>query len=125
MRLADRLIAIGGRALVVFRTGRLDMSGTLVATDWASLQSALKTISQGGFSGTLEIGSAGNPADIQLQGDLPALNPGNVTIVGNGSTIDGGGTHSGLFVAGGTLAVDDLTVANTVAQGGQGGNGPD
>ena len=52
---------------------------TLVGTDWSSLQSALDTISQGGFAGTLEIGTPGNPADIKLQGDLPLLNGGIVT----------------------------------------------
>ncbi len=42
----------------------------------------------------------------------------SLTILGNGHTLDGGGTEQGLFVYAGTVAVDDLTIADALAQGG-------
>lgn len=42
----------------------------------------------------------------------------SLTILGDGHTLDAGGTEQGLFVYSGTLAVDDLTIADAVAQGG-------
>jgi hypothetical protein len=42
---------------------------------------------------------------------------------GVADTIDGGGTERGLFVYGGQVSIDDLTIANAKAQGGAGGAG--
>jgi Ca2+-binding RTX toxin-like protein len=44
-------------------------------------------------------------------------------IVGQGHTIDGGGTQQGLFVYAGTVDVSNLTIADAVAVGGAGGSG--
>ena len=47
-------------------------------------------------------------------------------IIGNGHTLDGGGTQHGLFVYGGTVDISGLTIADMVTQGGNGqdsGNG--
>ena len=66
-------------------------------------------------------------SNISLAGTvLDAFNLGtnaSVTIVGNGNTLDGGGTQRGLFVYAGTVTVDNLTIANTKAVGGAGGAG--
>ena len=57
-----------------------------------------------------------------LAADLPELNSAaNVVIVGNGHTLDGGGVHRGLMVFGGNVSVSGLTIADTLARGGDGG----
>jgi hypothetical protein len=64
-------------------------------------------------------------ADITLTSGttLPALTTNAlVFIVGNGHTIDGGGVQRGfLFNQGGAYSIGNLTIQNTVAQGGTGG----
>ena len=60
-----------------------------------------------------------------LDTDLLAVNlgaGGSLTLQGNGLTIDGGGTHRGLFDYAGVLILDNLTIADAVATGGSGGN---
>ncbi len=67
---------------------------------------------------------------ITLASDLPQL-ASNVTIVGNGATLSGGNQHRGLFVGAFyattpvavSVTVEDLTIANTKAQGGAGTQG--
>ena len=50
---------------------------------------------------------------------LPAINSAStVTINGNSHTLDGGSVQRGFFVYQGTVAINDLTIQNTVAQGG-------
>jgi hypothetical protein len=66
-------------------------------------------------------------ANIALDGTaLEAINlHAGVTldIVGNGDTLNGGGTERGLFVYAGHVTVDDLTIASAAAQGGNGQTG--
>ena len=75
-------------------------------------------------SGTYEINLAANsPIDLTGGIGLLAFNlQGGVQIVvhGNGATLDGHTTSHGLIVYGGSVTFEDLTVANTVAQGGTG-----
>ncbi|WP_210419020.1 autotransporter-associated beta strand repeat-containing protein [Bradyrhizobium sp. NAS80.1] len=76
-------------------------------------------------------GAANNPgstitltANITITGgDLPAL-VNNTTINGGGFTLDGNNANRGLFAYQGTVAINNLTIVNTVAQGGNtyGGN---
>ncbi|PZU50159.1 MAG: hypothetical protein DI568_03245 [Sphingomonas sp.] len=61
-------------------------------------------------------------SDITLEDNLPFLEK-NLTIIGGNHTLSGDGQYRGLYVQSGTLAVNDLTIANTYAQGGNGGNG--
>jgi fibronectin-binding autotransporter adhesin len=71
------------------------------------------------------LGSAAHPATIVLSADLPllALTGGSdLTIQGNGFTIDGGGTYRGLFAYEGVTEIDNLNLSNTVAHGGAGGD---
>ena len=61
-------------------------------------------------------------------GDLPAIQK-NITIEGGGYSLIGGdpnlgvGPYRGLFVYSGTVTVQNITISNTLAQGGQGGGG--
>jgi autotransporter-associated beta strand protein len=69
-------------------------------------------------------------ADVTLASDLPAIQW-SVTIDGNGHALSGGGQHRGLFIGapsdGSFQAIDvsvaNLTIRDTVAQGGDGGAG--
>lgn len=74
------------------------------------------------------ISSAGNgdtitfTADITLTGNLPNVTT-DVTFIGGNHTLSGDNQYRGLFVQSGTVAINDLTIANALAQGGTGGNG--
>ncbi|WP_375782739.1 autotransporter domain-containing protein [Bradyrhizobium sp. Pha-3] len=96
----------------------------LNASDGASLVAALTTIdSNPGRSYTVNITS-----NITLTGGttLPIINSSsNVTINGGNFTLDGGGVQRGFFVYSGTVAVNNLTIQNAVARGGDGGSGLD
>jgi autotransporter-associated beta strand protein len=47
----------------------------------------------------------------------------NLTINGNGFTLDGGGSQHGLFVYSGSVTVNNLAINDMLAQGGNGANG--
>ena len=55
-------------------------------------------------------------------GDLPAVVR-DLTIEGGGFTLSGNTQNRGLFVYAGTVAVNDLTIVDTLAKGGDGGLG--
>jgi autotransporter-associated beta strand protein len=59
---------------------------------------------------------------IVLTGLLPAVSK-SITIDGNGSTISGATLYPGLTVTSGTVAINNLKIANTLAKGGDGGIG--
>ena len=75
-------------------------------------------------SGTYEIHlAAGSTIDLRGGDGLLAFNlQGGVQVIvkGNGATLDGHTTTHGLIVYGGSVTFEDLTVANTTAQGGDG-----
>jgi autotransporter-associated beta strand protein len=67
---------------------------------------------------------------LKLTSPLDAINlPGGSSLTINGldhgvaDTIDGGGTERGLFVYGGNVSIENLTIANAQALGGAGGSG--
>ena len=99
-------------------------SSTITVASEAALNSALAGIDTGAFVGSsFTIDLANN---ITLSSDLDLINVpsgDSLVIVGNGDTLNGGGAHRGLFVLGGSVQVDNLTIANAVAQGGAGGAG--
>src|SRR5450631_1213300 len=69
--------------------------------------------------------TGGAASAITLLSDLPEIDA-SVTIdasTATGVTIDGNHLYQGLFVASGTVVIDDLTIANAVAQGSLGGAG--
>jgi hypothetical protein len=68
----------------------------------------------------------GGATTLALAGELDAINldkGSSLTIVANGDTLDGEGLNRGLFVYAGTVTVQDLTIADAVAQGGDGVSG--
>lgn len=97
------------------------MSGT-TASDIAQLNAAIAAadaLSPNSGTVTIELGG-----DIALDGtELNALNVASgvtVDLLGNGHTLDGGGTMQGLFVYAGTVDVSNLALDNMLAQGGNG-----
>ncbi|WP_338688868.1 autotransporter domain-containing protein [Bradyrhizobium sp. 26S5] len=111
-------------ALVVTLGTSAHAQTVLTASDATSLVTALTTIdSNPGTSYQLNITN-----NITLTGTttLPVINSSsNVTINGGNFTLDGGGVQRGLFVYSGTVAVNNLTIQNAVAKGGNGGSGFD
>ena len=92
------------------------------------LNNALLAVSVGGSAaGNAHnaIQFANNISIATLGTNLAAINIANgsdLTINGAGFTLDGADTYRGLFVFGGTVAIDDLNIANARATGGNGGN---
>jgi hypothetical protein len=60
--------------------------------------------------------------NITLDRTLPSVQR-NVTFDGGNFTLSGGNAHRGLYVESGTVAINNLQIVNTVAQGGNGGAG--
>jgi autotransporter-associated beta strand protein len=60
-------------------------------------------------------------SNITLSNPLPALTK-NVTINGGNFTLSGANTYRGFLVTSGTVALNNLQIVNTLAQGGNGGN---
>ncbi len=82
-----------------------------VGTD-AQLRSAISSASNGDtitFTASITLGS-----------NLPIIEK-NLTFNGGNFTLSGNNLNRGLFVKSGSVAVNDLTIANAVAQGGNGG----
>ena len=92
-----------------------------------SLRQAIISSNSAGGSNNIIINSGVGTITL-TSGDLPIIQN-NATIVGNNNTLSGGGTFRGLFVGAFsgstqvpvTVAVQDLTIANTRALGGTGG----
>jgi hypothetical protein len=62
-------------------------------------------------------------ADITLDANLGVITNNNLTINGDGNKLDGAATYRGFFVgAGGNVTVNDLTMTNLRAKGGDGGS---
>ena len=99
------------------------VSADFTATDLNTLNAAIIAANLA-TSGTLTIELG---ADIALNGGvLDAFNLASgvtVDLIGNGHTLDGGGTRQGLFVYAGTVAVSNLAIDNMLAQGESGGPG--
>lgn len=57
-----------------------------------------------------------------LTGPLDVVVDKNLTINGNGFTLNGANTYRGFFVGAGSLTVNDLTMSNLRAKGGDGGS---
>ena len=90
------------------------------------------------YAATINVGTAQQLADaisgaqngdvIKLTGNitldrtLPSVQR-NVTFDGGNFTLSGGNAHRGLYVELGTVAINNLQIVNTVAQGGNGGAG--
>ncbi len=92
--------------------------------DLAAAIAAIDTAAQGGATNTYLV-QITHGADIRLSGDLPILDAGSstVTVDGGGGTLDGASTYRGLFVQSGNVTIQNLTIANAAAIGGNGGDG--
>ncbi|WFU22125.1 VCBS domain-containing protein [Bradyrhizobium sp. CB1717] len=95
----------------------------------AELNATLVAISQGGSAAaansSYSIEFAADISIASLGANLTAINlasGSSLVIHGAGHTLDGGNLYRGLFVFGGNVALDNLDINNTVAQGGAGGN---
>ena len=104
---------LASSALTVLSTGQA-LAANFDVTDSASFVTA--------------IASAGNGDTITIQNSFTMaarVDPisANVTIVGNGNTIDANSAFRPFFVNSGTVAIQNLTVANGLAKGGDGGGG--
>ena len=92
----------------------------------ASLVSAIDSADAQTASGTTFVINVSSGAAIGLNADLPAVNlvSGNSLVInGNGATLRGDGNERGLFVYAGTVEIANLTINDTAAVGGSGGNG--
>jgi autotransporter-associated beta strand protein len=110
---------------------------SFTVTDEASLSQAIQAIDSGGndvwpnTAYTIDFDLPGaDDHTLKLTSPLEAINlqsGSSLTINGldNGvaDTIDGGGTERGLFVYGGTVSIENLTIANAKALGGAGASG--
>jgi hypothetical protein len=125
-------------------------NGTAPATDASDLNALIKEADQlAPFSGTYTIDISGlislNTLPAVSDGESLSWSGSTATVVtdtavpdiaavnlhtgvslvingGAGATLDGGNTVRGLFAYAGNLTVDNVTIQNTVAQGGAGGN---
>ncbi|WP_280153067.1 autotransporter-associated beta strand repeat-containing protein [Piscinibacter sp. XHJ-5] len=126
--------AVPGRKTVIARAGALALGSTsrvLLAGHCAlaavsSAQAAVFDVAnEAQLRSSLVAAAAGDTIRFQQDitvtaaggGDLPAVVV-SLTIDGNGRRLSGNGENRGLFVHAGAVAVNDLTIANTLAKGG-------
>jgi hypothetical protein len=96
---------------------------TFVASSFSQLNTAIKDIDAATKAGNYTIDLASGITNLD---DLTAISLAagvSLTIDGLGHTLSGGGQYEGLFVYQGDVTVQNLTIANAVAQGGAGGLG--
>jgi uncharacterized protein with beta-barrel porin domain len=112
-----------------FAAAGLFLAGPAVAqtvinvTDGPSLSAAIAQV-DGNASASYVINFQSNiTLSNAASNTLKAFNTtSNVTVNGNGFTLDGGSVQRGFFVYSGTVAIENLTVQNTQALGGSGGS---
>jgi hypothetical protein len=93
------------------------MAATFTASDFSSLSSNISTANTNGQTNTINITNS-----IVLTGLLPHINN-SITFNGDGNTISGNNQFQVFFVDAGTASFNNLTIANGLAQGGNGGFG--
>ncbi len=118
-----RQVAVALALLIASGTGAHAQT-VLNVGDGASLVTALTTIDNNpGTNYTLNIT---NNITLTAGTTLPIINSrSTVTINGGNFTLDGGGVQRGFFVYAGAVAINNLTIQNAVAKGGNGGSGFD
>ncbi|WP_201066664.1 InlB B-repeat-containing protein, partial [Thiorhodovibrio winogradskyi] len=98
-------------------------SGVLQVSTEACLRNAIFDISNSAVLGTtLDYSTIQLTADIKLNNVLPMIR-GDLTLDGNGHTLDGDNTYRAFVVAGGTTQISNLTITDVRATGGAGGDG--
>ncbi|SHK06892.1 Peptidase M10 serralysin C terminal [Roseomonas rosea] len=103
------------------------MATEFLVSDVASLNAAIASISSGGADSNPDTAySITVTADILLAQEMLAINlaaGSSLTIAGGGHVLDGGDAHRGFFVYSGSVRIEDLSIQNTLAEGGDGGGG--
>ena len=102
-------------------TSEADLNGAIQQIDVSGSSSAADTA----YTITFGAGLTGADA-LRLTADLYAINLASgdtLTIDGNGAAMNGLGDQRGFFVYSGAVTIDDLTIENAVAAGGDGGDG--
>lgn len=84
-----------------------------------SLRQAIVNSNTAGGSNTITFSTSGT---VTLASELPPITS-NVSIAANGATLDGANAYRGLFVYSGTVGIQNLTIQNAAATGGNGGTG--
>jgi autotransporter-associated beta strand protein len=123
LRRAGRVAALVLGMLLLAMPARAQCVGnTCTVASASDLVNALTTI--GTTPGTYTVNITAN-ITLTAGTTLPAItgSANNVTINGNNHTLDGGAVQRGFFVYQGTAAINDLTIQNTKAAGGNGGTG--
>src|SRR5882724_7266895 len=100
---------------------------TYNAFDFASLNNAIASadgasLASGG-SGTNYVINITSGINLSSMYAINLAGNDSITINGNGATLDGGGVYRGFFVYAGTVVINDVTIQNAVARGGNGGFG--
>src|ERR1043166_1376210 len=102
---------------------------TFSVANQAQLDSAIQSINVGGANGTTSTSHTITlTASFTLSSSLWVVNlpsGSSVVIDGGGHTIDGNNLYRGFFDFAGGLTLRDMTISNTLAQGGRGGDGSD
>ncbi len=90
----------------------------------AALAADLQSVSAGGANaGTGQAYTFTLAASFVLNAGLPVINlqsGSSLTIIGQGDTINGAGTYSGLFLQAGSLVLQHVTIQAMLASGGPG-----
>ena len=109
---APRLSALAAACLLAWCVA----PQALAATCNAGTSAELATCIGGATAGDI----VNLTASITLSANLGVIDK-NLTINGNGNALDGAGAYRGFFVGAGTVTVNDLTMQNLRARGGNGG----
>src|SRR5262245_25326402 len=118
-------------ALQIYTVTTPGDSNPLAAGNPGDLRNTLNLINQNPLTDTYEVvfNLPAGSQTINISGQLPVLNltkPGNTLIIngnnnGNQIVLDGGNTQRGFIARQGDVTIENITVQNTVATGGDGG----
>ncbi|MFZ0615351.1 MAG: autotransporter-associated beta strand repeat-containing protein, partial [Chthoniobacterales bacterium] len=118
-RVVSFLVLLGSLALPVNVEGQTTFNYIVSTSDQLSAALTQATANMAGNSKNLTV--------ITLTGNISATSQmivnANVNIVGNGNTINMNNADRAFFIAGGTVSINNLSIANGKAQGGNGADG--
>ena len=110
---APRLSALAAACLIAWYALPQAQAASCGATTSADLLNCINTAN---------VDTVNLTTSITLGANLGVIDR-DITINGNGYTLDGGGTYRGFFVGAGSVTVNDLTMQHLHAKGGDGGGG--
>lgn len=122
--------ALSGVSLIALSVlSETAIADTFFASDGASLVAAINNANANPGADVIVIGGPITltaplpPLGLRDAAGAPLASTGPLTINGNGQTISGGGTQRIFFANAGEIAINNVTLANGSARGGQGGSG--